>query len=93
VSPLIMYWPSSLPYLVVLQSISEVHVVATPTRLIQSQEPKSMVSTSHGYPSLGKGDGIQGHDSAILQGIVEERPGDEGEGFGEAREVEGFLGI
>jgi hypothetical protein len=53
-----------------------------------------MVSTSHEYLILGKGDGIQGHDSAILQGIVEERLGMRGrEGLGEGREVEGFQGI
>ena len=51
-----------------------------------------MVSTTHEYPILGKGDGIHGHDRAILQVVVEERPVMRGRGgLGEGREVEGFL--
>jgi hypothetical protein len=32
-----------------------------------------MISTSHKYQTLGKGDGVQGHDGVILQLAVEER--------------------
>jgi hypothetical protein len=71
-------------YLVVLLNIPEAHVDDTPIRLPESQEPKSMVSTTHEYPILGKGDGIQGHDRAILQVVVEERPVMRGKGLGKA---------